>query len=829
MDEISAESQQSSQIAMQTPDTASKAIEDGADITKRRIMNDYSSYKPISIETGKEQIRLLQVLPPKDDDDEDEELVCILADAPADTGRIVYIALSYCWGDMSQQRKISLIHHSFNESEDSIVEKNEDGTTLFAVDTAAKKTFNVTETLYKALKSLRKSGPQLKERFSLLDHQPLWVDALCINQSDIKERNSQVGIMRSIYSKAMFVFIWMGEEKDVMRGLNMIVGIIRILREQYGDAFDILKPNDEQLKTLLVNIGYDFGDENLGPEGCLQVLQRFFNNQYFQRIWVLQEASCNAESTFLYATNIQVPFSYVLVAERCCQLRNTMYFTGQQGVLPAVWGGLLRQRLIHVREAHKENKEGGGSPHDVEKCNVLGSLYALFEHTCNQFEATDPRDKLYALLDFAHETQRGTKAREELAPDYNKPVSEVFTNFTVWCIRHSGSLDVLGLLCSGPRRVLPEDLAKFGTEDSPPKFCLDVRSHPSWALWPTKGGIWTQGSLVEMAKAAPFDLATQQTIRLFNLATHPQIRLPKNLTHRFLSLGGKRIGAVKSSMRMPLKCIQQATDENSFLKKVWATDALKQDMEKYPSSYTTALTHPYHDMVLNGGLTHLWLMVKEARSPAIFFHEEVVEAVEAQEWLGREGGRYQGKEELMFRDFLETLLLSPVYRGENSLDYHDDGIPDGPWNDETIATSFALFWAENDPRFMYSPPRIGELLKVEMFVRGISQTKLFPFLCGGVGKCFFITEDERMGMCPPDTRPGDIIVALFGSRVPFVVRPVRKETKFEGDEWTFEGSEMLKDQLYRFVGECYVHERMTSSFLRDQAMKLGEAEVFNLC
>lgn len=40
---------------------------------------------------------------------------------------------------------------------------------------------------------------------------------------------------------------------------------------------------------------------------------------------------------------------------------------------------------------------------------------------------------------------------------------------------------------------------------------------------------------------------------------------------------------------------------------------------------------------------------------------------------------------------------------------------------------------------------------------------------------------------------------------------------------------MLKDQLYRFVRECYVHERMASSFLRDQATKLEEAEVFNLC
>ncbi|KAF7550177.1 hypothetical protein G7Z17_g5896 [Cylindrodendrum hubeiense] len=829
MDEISLKPQQSDQIAIQTADNASKGIEDETDVTQRRIINDYSLYKPISIEPGREQIRLLQVLPPNDVDDDDEELVCVLADVPADAGRIVYIALSYCWGDMAHQRQISLIHHSFNDDEDSIVEENEDGSTLFAINTTTKQTFNVTESLYGALKSLRKSASQLRERFPLLDHQPLWVDALCINQSDIKERNSQVGIMRSIYSKAMFVFIWMGEDEDIMRGLNMIVGVIRILSELYGDAFDILNPDDAQLRTFLLNAGYDFGNERLGPDGCLQVLERFFNNRYFQRIWVLQEASCNAESTFLHITNAQVPLSYILVAERCCQLRATMYVAGRQGALPAAWRGLLQQRLLHVREVHKEKKESGGMPHDLENCNALGSLYTLFEHTCNEFEATDPRDKLYALLDFAQETQRGMKAREELAPDYNKTVSEVFTKFTVWCIRHSGSLDVLGLLSSGPRRVLPEDLAKFGTEDWPPKSCLDVRSHPSWALWPTKGGVWTQVSLVKVAKATHFDLANQQTLHLFNLATHPTISLPEDLTHRFLSLGGKRIGTAKSIMRMPLQCLQVAKNENSFLKSTWASDALQQDMEKSSMSHTIALTHPYRGMALKSDLSILWLMVQKERSPAVFLHDEAVEAVEAQEWLGREGGRYQGKEELMFRDFIETLLLSSVYRGENSLDHHDDRIPNGPWDDETIATSLALFWAENDPRFVYTPPRIGEFLKGEMFARGISQTKLFPFLCCGVGKCFFITEDERMGMCPPDTRPGDIIVALFGSRVPFVVRPVRRETKFEGDDWAFEGCEMLKDQLYRFIGECYVHERMTSSFLKEQDTKLGELEVFNLC
>ncbi|KAH7408100.1 heterokaryon incompatibility protein-domain-containing protein [Phaeosphaeria sp. MPI-PUGE-AT-0046c] len=40
--------------------------------------------------------------------------------------------------------------------------------------------------------------------------QKLWIDALCINQSDSRERNHQVGLMKNIYSSAHQVLIWLG-------------------------------------------------------------------------------------------------------------------------------------------------------------------------------------------------------------------------------------------------------------------------------------------------------------------------------------------------------------------------------------------------------------------------------------------------------------------------------------------------------------------------------------------------------------------------------------------------------------------------------------------
>ena len=41
-----------------------------------------------------------------------------------------------------------------------------------------------------------------------------WIDALCINQNSIAERNHQVGMMGQIYSKASSVLAWLEPETE---------------------------------------------------------------------------------------------------------------------------------------------------------------------------------------------------------------------------------------------------------------------------------------------------------------------------------------------------------------------------------------------------------------------------------------------------------------------------------------------------------------------------------------------------------------------------------------------------------------------------------------
>jgi hypothetical protein len=42
----------------------------------------------------------------------------------------------------------------------------------------------------------------------------LWVDAVCINQKDVLEKQSQIPLMSRIYSEAKHCLVWIGEADD---------------------------------------------------------------------------------------------------------------------------------------------------------------------------------------------------------------------------------------------------------------------------------------------------------------------------------------------------------------------------------------------------------------------------------------------------------------------------------------------------------------------------------------------------------------------------------------------------------------------------------------
>jgi hypothetical protein len=65
--------------------------------------------------------------------------------------------------------------------------------------------FLVTTSLHAALRQMRGKAETII----------VWVDAICIDQSNVDERSSQVGMMGAIYSSALLVYAWLGKEMRI--------------------------------------------------------------------------------------------------------------------------------------------------------------------------------------------------------------------------------------------------------------------------------------------------------------------------------------------------------------------------------------------------------------------------------------------------------------------------------------------------------------------------------------------------------------------------------------------------------------------------------------
>lgn len=52
----------------------------------------------------------------------------------------------------------------------------------------------------------------------------LWVDAIAINQNDVREREEQVGIMGAVYQSAQWDLLWMERESAKYRYAMYVLG-----------------------------------------------------------------------------------------------------------------------------------------------------------------------------------------------------------------------------------------------------------------------------------------------------------------------------------------------------------------------------------------------------------------------------------------------------------------------------------------------------------------------------------------------------------------------------------------------------------------------------
>ena len=84
----------------------------------------------------------------------------------------------------------------------------------------------VTTSCYSALQHLRAVNGSFT----------IWIDAICINQSDQLDKAQQIDLMGEIYSQAQASYIWLGEADDATNRVMRYLGRIGFLKQFYEDG-----------------------------------------------------------------------------------------------------------------------------------------------------------------------------------------------------------------------------------------------------------------------------------------------------------------------------------------------------------------------------------------------------------------------------------------------------------------------------------------------------------------------------------------------------------------------------------------------------------------
>ncbi|KAE9376399.1 HET-domain-containing protein, partial [Stipitochalara longipes BDJ] len=183
-------------------------------------------YKPLAAVA---EIRLLHLHPGSDD----EPITCHFEHVNT-LHHPQFEALSYMWG-------------------------SKDSTKAIKVNGAI---FDIRENLWQALKHVRLANWV----------RVLWIDALCINQDDINERNNQVSQMGNIYARSKGVVAWLGLSDDSSRAaMDFFIRFKPGLPEtRYSNGLHETRPLVIDAKTI-------------------SAISLFCDKEYWTRLWIIQE------------------------------------------------------------------------------------------------------------------------------------------------------------------------------------------------------------------------------------------------------------------------------------------------------------------------------------------------------------------------------------------------------------------------------------------------------------------------------------------------------------------------------------------------------------
>jgi hypothetical protein len=237
---------------------------------------------------------------------------------------------------------------------------------------------------------------------------PIWIDAICINQADGKEKSSQVGMMRQIYARARCVFVWLADGNINQDDELRLYSSLKPAYPFYSTTFPTKRVSTEDRD----------GDAVFG-----KILQ----SPWFARVWVVQEFSYARNVFFLCGMiGMSLPFlkDYLDLKRKNCKTIPETYFISSE------WGQVELPAFERVRKLF--------GARDLIRQNYGKPVYSLTDVLLSfqASESEDPRDKVFALL--------GLATRHQVKPNYALSKETTFMEAMIACTPSLNDYRLLG-------------------------------------------------------------------------------------------------------------------------------------------------------------------------------------------------------------------------------------------------------------------------------------------------------------------------------------------------------------------------------------------------
>ncbi|EGO60361.1 hypothetical protein NEUTE1DRAFT_143800 [Neurospora tetrasperma FGSC 2508] len=313
-----------------------------------------------------------------------------------------YTALSYVWGDPKVTSPIAVNDFPFQ----------------------------ATHNLCAALRRIRKSNLPTT----------LWVDAICINQSDKDEKSSQVQLMTDIYHNASLVTVWLGESDKYTDLAIVLIKLTVHLRR----SLEVTGERQYPAAYILRVLSSALSKSDLRSLALL----KFFSRPWWRRVWVVQEVIVSRRANVICGTK-EIPWDDLRRALECWRVLRSFSDKSEHGEAMkkatdnvfyktslALFLNLFNQRDREDKQV-LQNEMGsfpGLNIRDDTATGLEGTILAG-----HLFESTDPRDKVYVWLGIYQ------KYGLTIVPDYSASIAQVYVNVVRAITELTGSLSLVAL------------------------------------------------------------------------------------------------------------------------------------------------------------------------------------------------------------------------------------------------------------------------------------------------------------------------------------------------------------------------------------------------